>query len=60
MYPLPNLTWQVLKKVPHTVGVGAVILSGSYFFFKRRAAVAEAEAKEKRGPFAGKKEGGNA
>lgn len=60
-FPLPDLTWQVLNKVPHIVGVGGAVMIGSYFLFKRRAAVAEAEAKAKQQKTvkAVNKEGGN-
>ncbi len=57
-YPLPQLTWQVLKQVPTIVGVGAAFLGGSYFLFKRRAAVAAAEEAAKSGK--GDKGGGHA
>lgn len=45
-YPLPDLTFNILKtEVPGVLSIGTVLLGGSYFLFKRRVQVKEAEAK---------------
>jgi len=42
--PLPDLTFQVLSKIPPLVGVGACLLMGLWWLTERRQAVARAEA----------------
>ncbi len=42
-FPLPELTFRILQHVPTVVVAGAIILGGSYFLFKRRAKVKQAE-----------------
>ena len=41
--PLPQLTWNVLHKLPGVVGVGGVLMSGIWWITKRREAVQKAE-----------------
>ncbi len=43
--PLPDLTWNVLSKIPTIVTVGGVFLSGIYWITSRRDEVARAEGK---------------
>ena len=45
--PLPQLTWNVLHKLPKVVGVGGVLMSGIWWITKRRAEVQRAEQEEK-------------
>ena len=45
--PLPELTWNVLEKIPTAVACGGVLLSGIWWITKRREEVARAEGKEK-------------
>ncbi len=47
--PLPELTWNVLEKIPSVVTVGGVFLSGIYWITSRREEVRRAENGEKRG-----------
>lgn len=51
--PLPQLTWQVLNKIPGVAVSGAAILSGIWWITRRREEVAAAEA-----PAAARKEEG--
>jgi formate dehydrogenase iron-sulfur subunit len=48
--PLPELTWNVLQKIPKVVVAGGVLMSGIYWITNRRAAVERAarEAKLRR------------
>jgi len=46
--PLPDLTWNVLEKIPSVVTVGGVFLSGIYWITSRREEVRRAEGGEKR------------
>jgi formate dehydrogenase iron-sulfur subunit len=46
--PLPELTWDVLEKIPTAVSFGGVLLSGIWWITNRREKVAKAEAKLKR------------
>ena len=41
--PLPELTWNVLEKIPTAVACGGVLLSGIWWITNRRAEVARAE-----------------
>ncbi len=45
--PLPELTWNVLSKIPSVVTVGGVLLSGIYWITSRREEVARAEGKDR-------------
>jgi formate dehydrogenase iron-sulfur subunit len=45
--PLPQLTWNVLHKLPKIVGVGGVLMSGIWWITKRREEVQRAEREEK-------------
>jgi formate dehydrogenase iron-sulfur subunit len=45
--PLPQLTWNVLHKLPKVVGVSGVLMSGIWWITKRRAEVQRAEREEK-------------
>jgi formate dehydrogenase iron-sulfur subunit len=45
--PLPELTWNVLEKIPTAVACGGVLLSGIWWITNRRAEVAKAEGKAK-------------
>ena len=45
--PLPELTWNVLEKIPTAVACGGVLLSGIWWITNRREAVAKAEGKKK-------------
>lgn len=45
--PLPQLTWDVLHKLPKVVGVGGILMSGIWWITKRRADVQQAIRKEK-------------
>jgi formate dehydrogenase iron-sulfur subunit len=45
--PLPELTWNVLHKLPKIVGVGGVLMSGIWWITKRREDVQRAEREEK-------------
>lgn len=45
--PLPELTFQVLSKIPPLVGVGACVLTGLWWLTQRRQAVARAEASQR-------------
>ncbi len=47
--PLPDLTWNVLSKIPSVVTVGGVLLSGIYWITSRREDVARAEGKPQTG-----------
>ncbi|HXK60111.1 MAG TPA: 4Fe-4S dicluster domain-containing protein [Acidobacteriota bacterium] len=46
--PLPELTWNVLEKIPTAVACGGVLLSGIWWITNRREEVARAEGKKKR------------
>ena len=46
--PLPELTWNVLEKIPSVVTVGGVFLSGIYWITSRREEVRRAEGGENR------------
>jgi formate dehydrogenase iron-sulfur subunit len=41
--PLPQLTWDVLHKLPKVVGVGGVLMSGIWWITNRRKEVRRAE-----------------
>jgi formate dehydrogenase iron-sulfur subunit len=43
--PLPMLTYRVLSRIPDFVGLGTVLLAGTWWITKRRVEVAAAEAK---------------
>ncbi len=43
-FPLPDLTWRILMHVPNVVLLGAAVLGGSYWLFKRREEVQKAES----------------
>lgn len=43
--PLPQLTWNVLHKLPSVVAVGGVVMSGIWWITKRREEVQRAERK---------------
>ncbi len=43
--PLPDLTWNVLSKLPSVVAVGGVLLGGIYWITNRRDEVEQAEGK---------------
>lgn len=43
--PLPELTWNVLEKIPTAVACGGVLLSGIWWITNRREEVARAEGK---------------
>jgi len=43
--PLPELTWNVLSKLPSVVAVGGVLLGGIYWITNRREEVEQAEGK---------------
>lgn len=45
--PLPQLTWEVLHKLPKIVGVGGILMSGIWWITKRREDVERAERNEK-------------
>jgi formate dehydrogenase iron-sulfur subunit len=45
--PLPQLTWNVLHKLPKVVGVGGILMSGIWWITKRRVEVQRAEREEK-------------
>ena len=45
--PLPNLTWDVLHKLPKVVAVGGVLMSGIWWITKRREEVQRAEREQK-------------
>lgn len=45
--PLPQLTWNVLHKLPKVVGVGGVLMSGIWWITKRRDEVQRAEHAQK-------------
>jgi formate dehydrogenase iron-sulfur subunit len=45
--PLPQLTWNVLHKLPKIVGVGGVLMSGIWWITKRRDEVQRAQREEK-------------
>jgi formate dehydrogenase iron-sulfur subunit len=45
--PLPQLTWEVLHKLPKIVGVGGILMSGIWWITKRREDVQRAEQQEK-------------
>jgi formate dehydrogenase iron-sulfur subunit len=45
--PLPQLTWNVLHKLPKVVGIGGVLMSGIWWITKRREEVQRAERAEK-------------
>lgn len=44
--PLPQLTWEVLHKLPKVVGIGGVLMSGIWWITKRREAVQKAEREQ--------------
>ena len=44
--PLPMLTYRVLSRIPDFVGLGTVLLAGTWWITKRRVEVAVAEGKE--------------
>jgi len=44
--PLPQLTWDVLHKLPKVVGIGGVLMSGIWWITKRREAVQKAEREQ--------------
>ena len=44
---LPEIPWRILQQVPNIVLLGAVVLGGSYWLFKRREEVAKIEAEVK-------------
>ena len=46
--PLPLLTYRVLSRIPDAVGVGGVLLGGTWWITRRRAEVAAAEGKAQR------------
>ena len=56
--PLPELTYQVLSKIPNFVSLGAVLLGGVWWITHRRDEVAAAEGGESAGKSATVKEGG--
>jgi formate dehydrogenase iron-sulfur subunit len=43
--PLPELTWNVLSKLPSVVAVGGVLLGGIYWITRRREEVERVEGK---------------
>lgn len=45
--PLPELTWNVLHKLPKVVGIGGVLMSGIWWITKRREDVQRAALQEK-------------
>jgi len=45
--PLPELTWNVLEKIPTAVACGGVLLSGIWWITNRREEVARAEGRKK-------------
>lgn len=45
--PLPQLTWEVLHKLPKIVGVGGILMSGIWWITKRREDVQRAEREQK-------------
>nr|ART35729.1 B57 [uncultured bacterium] len=45
--PLPQLTWEVLHKLPKIVGVGGILMSGIWWITKRREDVQRAVREEK-------------
>jgi formate dehydrogenase iron-sulfur subunit len=45
--PLPNLTWNVLEKIPKVVVVGSTLLFGIWWITNRREEVQRAEAEER-------------
>ncbi len=47
--PLPELTWNVLSKLPSVVAVGGVLLGGIYWITSRREEVQQAEGKSEAG-----------
>lgn len=54
--PLPQLTWNVLHKLPKVVGVGGVLMSGIWWITKRRQDVQRAQREEKLREHKGKSE----
>ncbi|RPI20715.1 MAG: 4Fe-4S dicluster domain-containing protein [Acidobacteria bacterium] len=46
--PLPQLTWNVLEKIPTAVACGGVLLSGIWWITNRREEVARAEGKKEK------------
>lgn len=44
--PLPELTWNVLSKLPSVVAVGGVLLGGIYWITRRREEVERVEGKQ--------------
>jgi formate dehydrogenase iron-sulfur subunit len=44
--PLPQLTWEVLHKIPKIVGVGGILMSGIWWITKRREDVQRAQREE--------------
>ena len=55
--PLPLLTYRVLSKIPHFVGLWGVVLGGVWWITNRREEVANAEAPE-RATGGGRRKGG--
>jgi len=45
--PLPQLTWDVLQKIPKVVVAGGVLMSGVWWITNRRVAVQRAVREEK-------------
>ncbi len=46
--PLPQLTWEVLHKLPRIVGVGGILMSGIWWITKRREEVQRAQREGKK------------
>jgi formate dehydrogenase iron-sulfur subunit len=44
--PYPRLTWSIMSKLPHVVGVGAVALCGIWWITSRRDLLAQVESGE--------------
>jgi len=55
----PEIPWHILQQVPHVVMLGAVVLGGSYWLYRRREEVAKLEAQMKAEKGHGVHEGGH-
>ncbi len=56
---LPQLTWNVLSKIPTVVAVGGVMLYGIWWITNRRDMVRQVEAQQEHGPMPEARRGGN-
>lgn len=46
--PFPNLTWQVMRKIPYIVGTGAVLLGGLWWIINKRMEIDEMMGQEEK------------